>query len=56
MKNYKKAFAVVTSLFFMWGFITVLVDGLIPRLKETFELTYAQSSFVQWAWFLAYCR
>jgi len=54
MKNFKKPFAVVTSLFFMWGFITVLVDGLIPRLKETFELTYVQSGFVQWAWFLAY--
>lgn len=54
MTNYRKPFAVVTSLFFMWGFITVLVDGLIPRLKETFELTYEQSSFVQWAWFLAY--
>ncbi len=54
MRSFRVPFAVVTSLFFLWGFITVLVDGLIPRLKETFELTYAQSGFVQVAWFLAY--
>lgn len=45
---------VVTSLFFMWGFITVLVDFLIPRLKDVFELTYAQVLMVQFAFFAAY--
>ena len=48
------AFAAVTSLFFMWGFITVLVDALIPRLKEVFELTFLQAGLVQFAWFAAY--
>ena len=47
-------FVAVTSLFFMWGFITVLVDGLIPRLKAVFELTYLQAGLVQFAWFAAY--
>ncbi|MCB0402850.1 MAG: sugar MFS transporter [Flavobacteriales bacterium] len=52
--NYRKAFYVVTSLFFMWGLITVLVDSLIPRLKEIFELTYFQAGLVQFAFFAAY--
>ena len=38
----------------MWGFITVLVDSLIPRLKEVFELTYFQAGLVQFAFFMAY--
>lgn len=38
----------------MWGFITVLVDSLIPRLREIFELTYFQSGLVQFAFFMAY--
>lgn len=44
----------MTSLFFMWGFITVLVDALIPRLKDVFELTFLQAGLVQFAWFAAY--
>jgi len=52
--KYTKAFIVVTSLFFMWGFITVLVDSLIPRLKEIFELTFFQAGMVQFAFFIAY--
>jgi len=53
-KSYKSAFIFVTSLFFLWGFITVLVDSLIPRLKEVFELTNFQSGLIQLAFFLAY--
>lgn len=48
------AFSVVTVLFFMWGFITVLVDGLIPRLRDVFELTYFQAGLVQFSFFTAY--
>lgn len=44
----------VTSLFFLWGFITVLVDALIPRLREVFALTYFQAGLVQFAFFIAY--
>ncbi len=52
--KYRSAFIVVTVLFFMWGFITVLVDALIPRLKAVFELTYFQAGMVQFSFFTAY--
>ena len=53
-KSYQGPFIIVTSLFFMWGFITVMVDALIPRLKDVFELTFLQAGLVQFAWFAAY--
>ena len=53
-RSLRGAFVAVTSLFFMWGFITVLVDALIPRLKEVFELTFLQAGLVHFAWFAAY--
>ncbi len=52
--KYRKTFILVTTLFFMWGLITVLVDSLIPRLKEIFELTYFKAGLVQFAFFAAY--
>jgi len=30
--------ALVVSLFFAWGFATVLVDSLVPKLKGLFAL------------------
>lgn len=53
-KSYKSAFAFLATLFFMWGFITVLVDALVPRLKDVFELSYGQSIMVQFAFFGAF--
>jgi len=50
----KAALAVVTSLFFMWGFVTVLNDVLVPHLKSIFGLQYAKASLIQFAFFLAY--
>jgi len=50
----KAALAVVTSLFFMWGFVTVLNDVLVPHLKSIFDLQYAKASLIQFAFFLAY--
>lgn len=52
--NYKPALIVLTSLFFMWGFITCLNDILIPHLKTIFDLTYTQVMFVQFTFFTAY--
>lgn len=49
-----RPFIAVTSLFFMWGFITVLADALIPRLKEVFDLQHWQAATVQLAWFMPY--
>ena len=53
-KSYTSAFIIVTILFFLWGFITVLVDSLIPRLKDVFELSNFQAVLVQFAFFGAF--
>jgi len=52
--NYSKPLAIVTSLFFMWGFLTCLNDILIPHLKSTFDLSYAKVMLIQFAFFSAY--
>jgi len=44
----------MTVLFFLWGFLTVLNDLLIPRFKEAFALSYFQAMLVQFAFFGAY--
>jgi FHS family L-fucose permease-like MFS transporter len=46
--------AMVTTLFFMWGFLTCLNDILIPHLKSIFDLNYAEVMLVQFAFFTAY--
>ena len=53
-KSYRSSFILLTLLFFLWGFITVLVDSLIPRLRELFTLSYFQAGMVQFAFFGAY--
>jgi FHS family L-fucose permease-like MFS transporter len=50
----RTALWVVTAIFFMWGFITVLNDVLIPHLKSLFTLNYAQAMLVQFTFFGAY--
>ena len=52
--NYRAPLAMVTTLFFMWGFLTCLNDILIPHLKAIFDLNYAQVMLVQFAFFSAY--
>src|SRR5277367_1084866 len=52
--NYSSALAVVTTLFFMWGFLTCLNDILVPHLKSIFDLSYARVMLVQFAFFSAY--
>jgi MFS transporter, FHS family, L-fucose permease len=53
-QDYTRPLAVVTSLFFMWGFLTCLNDILVPHLKSIFELSFAQVMLVQFAFFSAY--
>ena len=48
------ALAVVTTLFFAWGFITSMIDPLIPSVQAVFSLSNAQSMLTQFAFFLAY--
>lgn len=52
--NYTGALTVLTSLFFMWGFITCLNDILIPHLKAVFDLNYTQAMMIQFTFFTAY--
>src|SRR5258706_14664450 len=53
-KNYSRPLTVVTTLFFMWGFLTCLNDILVPHLKAIFDLSYARVMLVQLAFFSAY--
>src|SRR5467141_261731 len=53
-QNYRRPLAIVTSLFFMWGFLTCLNDILVPHLKSIFDLSFAQVMLVQFAFFSAY--
>ena len=51
--NYR-AMAMVTTLFFMWGFLTSLNDILVPHLKSIFELNYTRVMLINSAFFGAY--
>ena len=53
-KSYQSSFISVTIQFFLWGFITVLVDSLVTRLKDVFEMSYAKTVLVQFAFFTAF--
>src|SRR6266403_2028778 len=52
--DYSRPLANVTTLFFMWGFLTCLNDILVPHLKSIFDLSYTRVMLVQFAFFSAY--
>jgi len=52
--SYVSALVLLGTLFFMWGFMTVFNDILIPRFKEAFHLDYRHAMLVQFAFFTAY--
>ncbi|MEJ6476247.1 sugar MFS transporter [Pseudoalteromonas piscicida] len=52
--NYRLPLIAMTTLFFLWGFITVLNDVLIPRLKGVFDLNYTEAMLIQFCFFSAY--
>src|SRR5580693_6963761 len=52
--SYTMPLAVVTTLFFMWGFLTCLNDILVPHLKPIFDLNYKEVMLIQFALFGAY--
>ncbi len=52
--GYRSALVSLTTLFFMWGFITSLNDILIPHLKGVFDLSYTEAMLVQFCFFSAY--
>src|ERR1700752_5194124 len=53
-ENYARPLAIVTTLFFRWGFPTCLNDILVPHLKSIFDLSYARVMLIQFAFFSAY--
>src|SRR6266404_8528958 len=53
-KTQTGALITLTSLFFMWGFVTVLNDIVSPHFQSIFNLSYKQASLVQFAFFFAY--
>lgn len=52
--KYLFPFIMITSLFFMWGFVHNLDPILIPHLKRSFSLSTLQASLVDSAVFIAY--
>jgi FHS family L-fucose permease-like MFS transporter len=52
--RYTRPLAIVTTLFFMWGFLTSLNDILVPHLKSIFDLSYAGAMLIQFSFFSAY--
>src|SRR5271165_6663215 len=53
-QSYLAPLATVTTLFFMWGFLTCLNDILVPHLKSIFDLSYFRVMLIQFAFFGAY--
>lgn len=51
---YRGALWVLASLFFIWGFITVINNTLLPHLRSVFDLSYTQTTLIESVWFFAY--
>jgi FHS family L-fucose permease-like MFS transporter len=51
---YRPALRLLASLFFMWGFITVINNTLLPHLRSVFDLDYTQTTLIESVWFIAY--
>ncbi len=52
--SYRSALTLLASLFFMWGFITVINGTLLPHLRSVFDLSYTQTTLIESVWFIAY--
>ncbi|WP_454832744.1 sugar MFS transporter [Pseudoxanthomonas wuyuanensis] len=52
--SYRAALSLLASLFFMWGFITVINNTLLPHLRSVFSLSYTQATLIESVWFIAY--
>ncbi|MHA6722960.1 sugar MFS transporter [Sphingomonas sp. RS2018] len=52
--SYVPALILLASLFFMWGFITVINNTLLPHLRSVFDLNYTQTTLIESVWFIAY--
>ncbi len=52
--KYGPALTLLASLFFMWGFITVINNTLLPHLRSVFDLNYTETTLIESVWFIAY--
>jgi FHS family L-fucose permease-like MFS transporter len=52
--RYGPALGLLATLFFMWGFISVINGTLLPHLRSVFELTYFQTGLIESVWFIGY--
>jgi FHS family L-fucose permease-like MFS transporter len=52
--RYGPALSLLATLFFMWGFITVINNTLVPHLRAVFSLNYTQTTLIESVWFIAY--
>ena len=52
--RYGPALALLATLFFTWGFITVINNTLLPHLRSVFDLNYTQTTLIESVWFIAY--
>ena len=52
--RYGPALALLTTLFFMWGFISAINGTLLPHLRSVFQLNYFQTTLTEWIWFVGY--
>jgi FHS family L-fucose permease-like MFS transporter len=52
--RYGPALTLLATLFFMWGFITVINNTLLPHLRSVFALNYTQTTLIESVWFIAY--
>ena len=53
-KNLAVTFALVTSLFFIWGFCNGLIDQMDKHFQLVLNLSLSQSAWVQFAHYLGY--
>src|SRR6476660_9275067 len=53
-QSYMRPLAILTALFFLWGFLTSLNDILVPHLKSIADFDYSKVMLIQFAFFSAY--
>jgi MFS transporter, FHS family, L-fucose permease len=53
-QGYRPALVLLATLFFMWGFISVINGTLLPHLRSVFELSYFQTGLIESVWFIGY--
>jgi FHS family L-fucose permease-like MFS transporter len=52
--RYGPALTLLASLFFIWGFVSVINNTLLPHLRAVFALSYTQTTLLESVWFIAY--